>query len=199
MPVKIFISSKLQDLKTERDIAERIILNHKYDVSRCEKWGASARHTEDTCRKKVRESDIIIFILGKYYSHMTEVEYIEAKKWKKPCLAFVKQVTNRDTQLTNLITNDMRNHVIYKPYSTRTEFRAFLHLSLSDLIEERVKSEKERAIIYQAYLQCGQMNDLISEANITSPPTGFHPDSLDGIRRSLFVEKRKIEKILGGT
>ena len=50
MPVKIFISSKIQNLKTERDIAERIILDHKFDAIRSENWGAAHTHTEDTCQ-----------------------------------------------------------------------------------------------------------------------------------------------------
>lgn len=197
MAVKIFISSKLRHLKAERDTAENIINGHKFIASRCEKWGAFARHTEDTCRRKVRESDIVIFILGQYHSPMVRAEYDEAKKQKKPCLALVKQTSHRDIDLQQLIDQDMKHRVVLKYYSTIKEFREYLHLSISDLIEERVKSEKERAVIQQAYKQCGSMNDKILKANLSQPPQGFQPDFLDGIRRELFAEKREIEKILG--
>ena len=79
LAVKIFVSSKIKFLKTERNLAEKIIKSHKFEPIRCENWGAATQHTEDICRSKVRDSHIIIFILGRHYSAMTENEYERAR------------------------------------------------------------------------------------------------------------------------
>jgi hypothetical protein len=198
LPLKIFISSKLQNLQTERDLAERVIEEHRFEPIRCENWGASSTHTEETCRRRVRASDIVVFILGQQYSSMVTREYNEAGKWKKPCLVFVKSTGNRDPSLKRLITK-MKNHVVLKEYTTLRMLRKVLNLSISDLIETRFKSEKEKAIIDQAFQQCIQMNEKILKARKQVQSTrGFKAVNLSSIKQELLSEKLKIEKILKG-
>lgn len=195
MAIKIFVSSKIKFLKVERNIAEKVIEQQKFIPIRCEKWGASARHTEATCRRKVRESDIIIFIFGKHYSRMTECEYDETRKWKKPFLAFTKQTSQREVPLQNLLSK-IKEHAVVEKFKTENEFRKKLDLSLSDLIEERVKSEAERAVIRQAYYKCGSMNDKILDSNISIPDNPIQRVPLDALKTKLITGKREIEKIL---
>jgi len=194
--IKVFISSRTCELSEERRIAAQVIREHKFEEDRWENWGAVASHTEDVCRKHVRESDIIVFILGKEFSPMVANEYDEAKENRKPCLIFVKEIESREEKLQNLLDNEMSKHVFYKKYGSLEDFKNSLDRSLSDLIEMKFRSEREKAIIHRAYKQCGIMNERILTARFVPQGQSFQKATLNHMQVRLFQEKMEIEKIL---
>jgi hypothetical protein len=186
----------MENLKTERDIADRIIKKHRFEVNRCENWGAAAEHTEARCRREVRASDIIVLIIGKLHSDMVVAEYEEAREWDKRCLVFVKRCANRQQEVQNFVGNKLKKHLFYKEYSNPSELKSYMNSSLSDLIDMMFKSEKERAIIRRASVQCSRMNDAIHEARFVPSGVELDADRLGAMRARLITEKHEVEKIL---
>lgn len=126
---------------------------------------------------------------------MVAKEYSEAKECRKPCLVFVKQVQDRDPPLTHLISR-MKKHAVYKDYSTSRDLEDFLNVSISDLVERRFRSEKEKAIIQRARAQCGLLNDKILKTRKKTEAQVFKTFDLKGLKLKLVQEKRNIERIL---
>lgn len=198
MVLKAFISSRTEELASERDIAERVIGDHKFLPDRWEKWTASSAHSEDVCRKHTRESDMVIFIVGSEFSEMVAKEYDEARTRKKQCLIFVKEVTKRDQRLQELINNEMSKHVFFKKYANLEAFENELDKSISNLVEERFTSYKEKAMVQHALKLCSMMNENVLKAKFlrADDTQAWQLSNLDTIKLKLIEEKMKIEAVL---
>lgn len=198
LTVKVFISSRLRELSGERDIAQKVIESHRFDPDRSEAWGAVASHTEDTCRRHVRNSDIVVLVVGREFSQMVANEYDEARKYRKPCLVFVKSVSNREERMRQFVDETIDGNQFYREFDDHTQFKNYLDLSISNLVEEKFKSDKERRIIQRAHKQCAIMNEMIENARFvpSTPSVSLETTELNEMKVRLLTEKRGVEKIL---
>lgn len=148
---KVFISSKIEELKKERDAVESVIVNLRKRENilfiswRWEKESKtipSGKSPEEVQSENLKDSDIYLLILGSEYGceegiSPTHKEYEEARLEidDKDCiLIYVKNdkdtVQKRDRRLKKLIEN-MRNTHSCKPFENVEELKGF--------VEERLR------------------------------------------------------------
>jgi len=102
--VKVFISSVIRGLGKERDAAERAATSLDHTVLRSEDFGAVASSPQRACRAAVRESDVLLLILGASYGTKdpktgkspTHEEFEEAQQTGRDVLAFLQEGVQRD-------------------------------------------------------------------------------------------------------
>ena len=106
----VYISSTFQDLQAERQAAYQAVRRLRHDAIAMEDYVAADQRPLDRCLADVRRSDIYVGLLGWRYGYVppgrtrsiTELEFREAVKTKKPCLLFLQdssvkpRVVNRD-------------------------------------------------------------------------------------------------------
>ena len=98
----VFVCGTYSDLSEERgavlDAIQRLQLQH----DSMELFGARPGRPIDTCLNEVRQSDIVVVIVGKKYGSLvpeqgisfSEAEYTEAQRLKLPCLVYVRSDKN---------------------------------------------------------------------------------------------------------
>jgi len=128
---------------------------------------------------------------------MVKKEYEEARKRDKPCLVFDKIVDGKDTKLQNWRDNEIASDVFFTKYADVGDFKEKLDKSLSDLVEERFRSDEEKKIILSAHMQCDIMNDVIIEAQfLPDAAKNLQETILNKMKLRLIEEKKKVEQIL---
>jgi hypothetical protein len=96
--MKVFISSLISDFEPERQAARRAVETLRFQPIMAEDFGAQPTSPQVACLRGVRDSDLVVLILGKRYGAIppgsslsaTHQEYREARA-SKPVLAFVQQ------------------------------------------------------------------------------------------------------------
>src|ERR1051326_6906942 len=86
--MKIFISSVIRGLESFRDAAANGASTLRHEVNRAEDFGASADSPQRVCLAGVRESDVVILLIGARYGEAqgdrrlspTHEEYLEARE-----------------------------------------------------------------------------------------------------------------------
>lgn len=107
--MKMFISSLIRSMEPFRDAAAGAILNLGHSPIRADDFGASTQSPQQACLAEVRESDVMILILGAEYGHTqvsglsaTHEEYREARL-SKPVLVFVQDGMEPEAQQADFI------------------------------------------------------------------------------------------------
>ncbi len=104
--MKVFISSVITGFEAYREAAVAAVRSLGYEIVRAEDFPASTRSPQVACLSGVRESDLVVLVLGERYGLLqpsgqsaTKEEYEEAKG-RKPLLVFVQEkVTMEPAQL----------------------------------------------------------------------------------------------------
>ncbi|MBS0553827.1 MAG: DUF4062 domain-containing protein [Proteobacteria bacterium] len=100
MSLKIYLSSTFEDLKDYRRRVYEQLRALRHDVIAMEDYVAADERPLDKCLRDVRDSDVYIGLFAWRYGYVpragnpqrrsvTELEYLEAKRHKKPCLIFL--------------------------------------------------------------------------------------------------------------
>jgi len=151
MQPKIFISSKLQELKEERDIVEKAVFelwNNEGLPFKCWRWEERAKdiptgkHPDEVQSEGVRDSDVYVLILGSEYGDFeygqspTHKEYdIACSNIEKDCiLIYIKDVEKREDKLKKWIEEIIKH--TYKPFKNSDQ--------LKDLVKTRLKAVWEQ-------------------------------------------------------
>ena len=149
---RVFISSRIEELKKERDKAEKII---DYDLNlipvRSEYWEPRSKHTEAVCRQEVRNSHIILFILGKEFSQMVRNEYNEAiTPPKKDVLVFLKDLgkADREPELVKFI-GDIEEFWGGRQFKNIEDFGEMVRGSIISVFEDRYHRVKEKGLVIE--------------------------------------------------
>jgi hypothetical protein len=107
--VKVFISSLITGYEPLRDAAATAIAALGHKVVRAEDFPASGASPQSACLAGVRESDVVVLILGDRYGYLqaaglsaTHEEYREARD-SKAVLVFVQQGLSPDPQQAEFI------------------------------------------------------------------------------------------------
>lgn len=103
--MKIFISSVIRGLETCRDAAARGASTLRHEVKRAEDFGASRDSPQRVCLAGVRESDLVILLIGARYGEPqgdhqlspTHEEYLEARE-RGSVLVFVQTGVDREAK-----------------------------------------------------------------------------------------------------
>jgi hypothetical protein len=108
--MKIFISSLITGMEDFRLAARQGVKSLGHEVVMAEDFGAKPQSPQIACLQGLRESGLVILILGEHYGtkqangfSATHQEYNEAKG-RVPVIAFVQNVNNREQDEADFIT-----------------------------------------------------------------------------------------------
>ena len=128
-PFVVFLSSTKYDLEDEREAVLEVIrkLNLQHDCM--EYFGARHDQPLDVCLKEVRESDILVIIIGHLYGSLvpgrdisyTEAEYQEGYRLGKPCLVYFRD--ENVPILPRFIESDPKKIELLKKFKEELRFR----------------------------------------------------------------------------
>lgn len=158
MQPKVFISSKLQELKEEREIVEKAVFelwNNERLPFTSWRWEErakdipSGKHPDEVQSEKLRDSDIYVLILSSEYGEVeygkspTHKEYdIACSKFEKDCiLIYIQDVGRREEKLEKWIEEIKKKHTL-KPFKNSDELKNLVKTRLTGLWEEK-KWKKE--------------------------------------------------------
>jgi hypothetical protein len=109
--MKIFISSLITGFEPLRSAARSAIQVLRHEPVMAEDFGARPTSPQVACLQGVRDSDLVVLILGDRYGYVqgtsgvspTHEEYLEARG-KKPILMFVQEGVERDEQQAKFVS-----------------------------------------------------------------------------------------------
>lgn len=104
--MKVFISSVIRGLETERDAVQRAAQALDHTVIRSKDFGAIASSAQKACRAAVRDADLVILVLGAAYGTKdprtgkspTHEEFEEAQQTGRDVLVFLQDGVQRPTK-----------------------------------------------------------------------------------------------------
>ena len=135
----VFVSSYIDGLKEERNRAKEAIESIGSIPWLFEYSPASSEDVETHYLNKVAECDIFVLILAEKITKPVKLEYQTAKIYDKPKLIFVKEVTDRNPEMTDFISNI---DVKYRKFKTLEELGTVVEESIADHILNRVRNKE---------------------------------------------------------
>ena len=139
--LRIFISSKTDELAEERRIIKSVLSPKVYDVFIFEDTGARTESASKVYKEEVLNCHIYIGIFKKKYSSATAEEYKLAAENNKEILAYVADVKRRDPELNRLLQKIRERHK-YKPYENIKKLKEYVKDDLHDLRNRRFLEAK---------------------------------------------------------
>jgi len=156
MQLKVFISSKLQELEKEREVVEEAVSelwnneNIPFTIWRWEsaKEIPSGKHPDKVQSEGVNDSDIYVLILGSEYGDFeygespTHNEYgIASSEIEEDfILIYIKEVNGREEKVNRWIKEIKEKHT-YKPFKNPDELKNLVKNRLRDLGNKRKGSQ----------------------------------------------------------
>ncbi len=151
---RVFISSVIRGYQTYRDAADAAARSLGYTVLRAEDFGARPDSPQEACLTAVRDSDVVILLLGASYGtpvagdlSATRQEYREARARGKPILTFVEPV-KRESEFQEQFVREVRawdNGLFTAPFQTAEDLRTSVSRALEGM-------ETSRGIELRQYL-----------------------------------------------
>ena len=134
-PLKIFISSSWKgDLKLEFDEIVQLIKSMKFQPTTGDMGSESSTMIHSI--KRVKNSDILILVLGKSFSPIVQKEYYEALENNIPALVFIKKNSERDKELTIFIQN-IKENLTYSEFSDLKDLKKRVRHDFINFIYEK--------------------------------------------------------------
>ena len=148
MQLKVFISSRLEELEEERAAVEEAVSELRtYENLPFTVWGwesakeiPSGKHPDKVQSEGVRDSDIYVLILGSEYGDSEYGESPTHKEYKtarsnlgEDCiLIYIKEVERREENLEKWI-EELKNRHTLKPFKNSYQLKDFVKTRLRDL------------------------------------------------------------------
>lgn len=153
MQPRVFISSKLQELKEEREIVEKAVFelwNNEEMPFKCWRWEErakdipSGKHPDEVQSERVKDSNVYVLILGseygdfKYGQSPTHKEYdIACSEFEKEyILIYIQDATKREENLEKWI-EEIKNKHTFKPFNNSDELKDLVKTRLREVWEKK--------------------------------------------------------------
>lgn len=142
--IKAFISSRLQELEAERDVAKETLESEMGISSFSWEYAPPRSSSPDWAMKEIDDSDMFILIIWKEYSEkVIKKEFGRAKTRGIPILIFIKEIRGdweekRDPRLQKFI--DSISLLSWKTFRKMSEFRSILKHAVMAELEDRLKT-----------------------------------------------------------
>jgi 6-phosphogluconolactonase/glucosamine-6-phosphate isomerase/deaminase len=155
--LRVFVSSTVKDLESERQIIEKVLQEMRIDSFLSEHKSAQHMAPRDTCLNTIFECDALILIIGGKYGYVpkadripgspydgkisvTHGEFLEARRLQKPILVFVKEIT-RETRERNFLTevSDFLQGQFYTTFTNPKELYSRVAEAVSELVASLVR------------------------------------------------------------
>jgi len=139
--LRVFISSVMNELEPERDVAIDTITNLGMKPTYFETHAGVKSPLTDSLRL-VQQSDITLVILWKQYSRVVEEEYKYAELLNKPVIVLEKELKGgeqRESQL-NAFLNRIKDRHVYKKFRTPSQLREKIIIAIQQVIYDAFRS-----------------------------------------------------------
>jgi hypothetical protein len=140
--VRVFISSKQQEFRSERQGMEEVIRNLPLlapDLA--EDWSPEREPVENTFLKRVRNAPIYVGLFGYTYSAPTCLEYETAQEnSRRELLIYIKECPERDPRLAEFIQrldDPKKGHTI-KTFKDWQELKPYFERHLWDAVKRMI-------------------------------------------------------------
>ena len=136
--VRVFISSAMQELDSEREIAQEALKHVGMEPTAFEFFPSLSYSPMEACLEKVRECDIFVLILWRTLRPAVKAELAEAVKYCKPILFFLKLSDDnlREEKAAQLLADinapDAAFAVVYRKFRGLSELRESLRDSVAE-------------------------------------------------------------------
>lgn len=136
--LKIFVSSKIEELKDERTIIKEVIERLNYEPIMSEEWIAKNEDIKRTHLQRVRDCNIYIGIFYIEFSKSVKEEYEEAEKFGKDILIYVKIPKDRKrNKETEEFIAKIRNKHTFKEFDKANELKEKVSDSINKLLSRK--------------------------------------------------------------
>jgi tetratricopeptide (TPR) repeat protein len=166
--LKIFISSRMEELQAERDAVETGISTLRFEPVRAETIGAQPKSPRETCLEAVRDCDVYIAICGSRYGSIpagqevsvTEMEFLEARDCEKDILIYVQKGAKREHRQQEFVRRleDFDEGYFRGSFSTPEELAIAVQNDLSSLVSAKFRVARDFALGTDASLQLQQQH-----------------------------------------
>lgn len=183
--MKIFISSVIGGFESYRDAVDEAVGLLGHEIIRAESFPASADSPQVACLKGIRQSDLVILIVGQRYGEIqksgfsaTHEEFLEAKD-SKPILAFIESDVVRDDMQSSFLKNvqSWSSGRYTNDFSSEDELKKNVVTSLHEFIvsmstaEVDIDALSERAKSRLSEANTRNYNGAFLELSLTVGPT----------------------------
>lgn len=136
----MFISSVVSGMGPIRSAAREAVTTLRHEPVMAEDFGARPHSPQVACLTGVRQSDLVVLILGEHYGAIqpsgisaTHEEYREAQD-RKPVIAFVQESANRDSQQAQFVreVQEWQGGLFRAGFKTVSQFKIELTRALHD-------------------------------------------------------------------
>jgi len=132
---KTFISSRIAGLEDERLQSALGICEAGSQPIYWEGFPAESRPAENVMINRLDECHIYVVIFGVEYSEPTILEYRRDEELDSPRLCFVKNVDEREKELTDFL-HEIRNDVVYRNFTSPGELKVLVRDAIVNSIED---------------------------------------------------------------
>jgi len=132
---KTFISSRIAGLEDERLQSALGICEAGSQPIYWEGFPPESRPAQEVMIERLDECHIYVGIFGTEYSEPTIIEYRRAEQLNRPRLCFVKNVDNRDGQLTDFL-HEVRDGIVYQNFTSPGELKILIRDAVVHAIED---------------------------------------------------------------
>jgi hypothetical protein len=138
--MKIFVSSLISGMEPIRESAREVITTLRHQPIMAEDFGAQPRSPQLACLDGIRQSDLIVLILGEHYGAVqgsglsaTHEEYKEANG-RKPIISFVQENVDRDFQQADFVreVQNWEGGLFRESFRGSADFKVALTRALHD-------------------------------------------------------------------
>lgn len=166
--LKVFISSKMLELRDVREFVEKALQDHGIDAWVYETHaGARPEDVEKTSLYEVRVSDIYVGLFWEKYGEVTVQEYRHARAVNKPCFVYIRDKNcQRDKELSDFLKDevyDLQKGVTYDYFDSALRLGEQI---ADDIMAWLVRRHREMtAEIRQARVSLDEIIRLQAEVN----------------------------------
>ena len=132
---KTFISSRIAGLRDERLQSALGICEAGSQPVYWEGFPPEARPPQNVMIDRLDECHIYVGIFGAEHSQPTITEYRRSEELDRPRLCFVKNVDEREGQLTDFL-HEIRSDVIYQSFTSPGELKILVRAAVENSIED---------------------------------------------------------------
>ncbi len=158
---RIYLSSTYSDLKDCRVLAYQALRKLGHDVVSMEDYGASDRRPLDKCLADVAACDIYVGVFAWRYGYVppnetkaiTELEYREARRLKKPCLIFLldenapwpKTQIDRESEKIETLREELKREHVVEFFKSCDELAADIGIAVANELRAAAPGAGARA------------------------------------------------------
>lgn len=175
--MKIFISSTISDLESERISVAQAIQGLRMEAYLSEADGANWSSSYEKCFREVEDSDIYLLIIGNCYgfkpakhgewydgkTSVTHAEFKLAERLNKPMLIYAKNTTRRETEATDFLEHlqDFFSGYFRKNFSQSEELTSYVQNDILTLLTEIIRGTyRYPKLLKPTIVLCDNRNDL---------------------------------------